>query len=172
MNKKILLRVSKKCKEEKCRKKEWFGLVLFEDKFINLFNHSPFLSSCFSLSLFFCFFLFLWIYRFPSFSFPTFLRFLSLSLFYSFIRRSHHLKFYEVRDCAQWITCYVGRWRKKSFLCHKLISTGKWRRRTGNIRENISEVGSSNWDSKTVFLVCRIYVIFLLHLHASRKNYA
>ena len=54
--KKILLRVSKKCNEEKCRKKKLFGLVLFEDKFINLFTHPPFLSSCFlSFSLFFVF---------------------------------------------------------------------------------------------------------------------
>jgi hypothetical protein len=162
--KKTFLRVSKKCNEEKCRKNY---SVLFYLRTSSLID--SLILPFFLLFLFFCFYEFI----FPSFSFPTFLRFFSyraLSLFYAFILRFHHLKSYEARECAQWSTCYVGRRRKNSCPCYKLISPGKWTR-TGDIRENISEVGRPNWDSKTVFLICRIYVN-LLHLHVSRKNYA
>lgn len=102
----------------------------------------------FSLSFFFFAFMNLLFPVFLVSYLPSFLL-LSLSLFhslfYAFIRRFHHLRFYEARDCAQWITSYVGRWRKKSCPCYKLTSTGKCTR-TRNVREKISEVGRPIWD--------------------------
>jgi hypothetical protein len=130
----------------------------------SIWRQDHWLIHSFSLSFFFLsFFLF---YEFIFLVFlvtylPSFLLLsLYLSLFYAFIWRFHHLRFYEARDCVHWITCYVGSWRKNSCPCYKLISARKWTR-TGYIRENISEVERLNWDSKSLFLLCRIYVIFI-----------
>jgi hypothetical protein len=164
--KKFLLMFSKKCNEEKSRKK-LFGFVLFEDNFINWFTHSPFLSFFLLLLLpFFYEFIVSRLSRFlPSFVSPLTALSLSLSLslavlcFYSTFSSSEF-------SCSAWL-CSVnhllcgkekrGGGGEISCPCYKLISTGKWTR-TGNIRKNISEVRRLNWDSKTVFLVYRIYV--------------